>query len=62
MEERYINPHTDFGFKQTEISKFKPRELKSYEDSMNVYHDIVNYSYSKGIKKWRLSNSLVTPC
>ena len=29
-------------FDQAEISKFNPQELKSYEDSMNAYRDIVN--------------------
>lgn len=55
MEERYLNPHTDFGFKrlfgsefnkelfeQAEISKFNPQELMQYEDSVNAYRDIVN--------------------
>lgn len=46
MTERYINPHTDFGFtrlfEQAEISKFNQQELKSYEDSVNAYRDIVN--------------------
>ena len=55
MEERYLNPHTDFGFKrlfgsefnnelleQAEICKFNPQELMQYEDSVNAYRDIVN--------------------
>ena len=55
MEDRYLNPHTDFGFKrlfglefnkelfeQAEISKFNPQELMQYEDSVNAYRDIVN--------------------
>lgn len=46
MEERYINPHTDFGFKrlfeQAEIAKFNDKELKAYEESVNAYRDIVN--------------------
>lgn len=55
MEEIYLNPHTDFGFKrlfgsefnkelleQAEISKFNPQELMQYEDSVNAYRDIVN--------------------
>lgn len=29
-------------FEQAEISKFNPQELKSYEDSVNAYRDIVN--------------------
>lgn len=44
--ERYLNPHTDFVFtrlfEQAEIAKFNPQELKSYEDSVNAYRDIVN--------------------
>lgn len=39
MEERYITPHTDFGFK---LAKFSPTELKLNEDSMNAYRDIIN--------------------
>ena len=29
-------------FEQAEIAKFNPQELKSYEDSVNAYRDIVN--------------------
>ena len=42
MIDRYINPHTDFGFKRLFGSEFYERELKLYEDSMNAYRDIVN--------------------
>ena len=71
MTERYINPHTDFGFKllmdrpatlqervftrlfeQAEISKFNPQELKSYEDSVNAYRDIVNAIKTAEKKKY----------
>lgn len=78
--ERYINPHTDFGFKrlfdQAEISKFNSEDLKSYEDSVNAYRDIVNAiktAEKKNMrkvvqkernlqkKKWHLA-SVVTGC
>ena len=71
MTERYINPHTDFGFKrlmdrpatlqervftrlfeQAEISKFNLQELKSYEDSVNAYRDIVNAIKTAEKKKY----------
>ena len=42
MTEKYINPHTDFGFKRLFGSEFNKQELKSYEDSVNAYRDIVN--------------------
>ena len=42
MIDKYINPHTDFGFKRLFGSEFYERELKLYEDSMNAYRDIVN--------------------
>ena len=45
-------------FEQAEISKFNPQELKSYEDSVNAYRDIVNAiktaekkKYAEGIAK-----------
>lgn len=41
MVEKYINPHTDFGFKRLFDSEFN-KELKMYEDSVNAYRDIVN--------------------
>lgn len=40
MEERYLNPHTDF------------KELKIYEDSMNAYRDIVNAIKTAEKKKY----------
>ena len=42
MIDKYINPHTAFGFKRLFGSEFYERELKLYEDSMNAYRDIVN--------------------
>lgn len=42
MTEKYINPHTDFGFKRLFGSEFNEQELKLYEDSINAYRDIVN--------------------
>ena len=42
MIDKYINPHTDFGFKRLFGSEFYERDLKLYEDSMNAYRDIVN--------------------
>ena len=42
MIDKYINPHTDFGFKRLFGSEFYECELKLYEDSMNAYRDIVN--------------------
>lgn len=42
MTEKYINPHTDFGLKRLFGTEFNKQELKSYEDSVNAYRDIVN--------------------
>lgn len=42
MTDKYINPHTDFGFKRLFGSEFNEQELKLYEDSINAYRDIVN--------------------
>ncbi|MDY3062494.1 MAG: PD-(D/E)XK nuclease family transposase, partial [Bacteroidaceae bacterium] len=39
-------------FEQAEISKFNAVELKSYEDSMNAYRDIVNAIKSAEKKKY----------
>ena len=42
MTDKYINPHTDFGFKRLFGSEFNEQKLKLYEDSINAYRDIVN--------------------
>ena len=42
MTDKYINPHTDFGFKRLFGSEFNEQELELYEDSINAYRDIVN--------------------
>ena len=39
-------------FEQAEISKFNPQELKSYEDSVNAYRDIVNAIKTAEKKKY----------
>ena len=54
MEERYSNPHTDFGFKRLFGSEFnkEPQELKAYEESMNAYRDIVNAIKTEGKIKY----------
>lgn len=50
-KEKYINPYTDFGFKekiftklfeQAEIARFSPEERRGYEDSVKAYRDINN--------------------
>ena len=64
MEERYLNPHTDFGFKrlfgsefnkelleQAEISKFNPQELMQYEDSVNAINTAKKDSFAEGVAK-----------
>ena len=38
IEERYISI-----FKEAEIAKFTPVELKEYEDSLKAYRDIKNH-------------------
>lgn len=48
MEERYLNPHTDFGFKRL----LEPEDLKTYEDSVNAYRDIVNAIKTAEKKKY----------
>ena len=39
-------------FEQAEISKFNPQELKSYEDSVNEYRDIINAIKTAEKKKY----------
>ncbi len=39
-------------FEQAEISKFNPQELKSYEDSVNAYRDIINAIKTAEKKKY----------
>ena len=39
-------------FEQAEIAKFNPQELKSYEDSVNAYRDIVNAIKTAEKKKY----------
>ena len=44
--DRYISLLTDFGFarlfEEAEISRFTPKELREYEDSLKAYRDIKN--------------------
>ena len=46
VEERYISLLTDFGFdrlfKEAEIAKFTPQEMREYETSKMAYRDIKN--------------------
>ena len=46
LQERYINPYTDFGFtklfEQAEIARFTPKERQDYEESIKVYRDLTN--------------------
>ena len=58
INEKYINPYTDFGFKKlfgTELNKdllltstysrsqaFTPEERQDYEESVKVYRDLKN--------------------
>ncbi|MEM9919517.1 MAG: PD-(D/E)XK nuclease family transposase [Bacteroidota bacterium] len=46
LNEKYINPLTDFGFKKlfesAEIAKFTSEEREAYEESLKYYRDIKN--------------------
>ena len=52
MIDKYINPHTDFGFKRLFGSEFNEQDQKLYEDSMNAYRDIVNAIRTAEKKKY----------
>lgn len=52
MIDKYINPHTDFGFKRLFSSEFSEQDQKLYEDSMNAYRDIVNAIRTAEKKKY----------
>ena len=59
MKDRYINPLTDFGFKEAaEIAKFSPKEREAYEESLKYYRDIKNVvdtsreeGFNEGVEK-----------
>ncbi len=46
LQDKYINPFTDFGFKKlfeaAEIAKFTPDEKNKYEESLKYYRDLKN--------------------
>lgn len=46
LQDKYINPFTDFGFKKlfdaAEIAKFTPDEKIKYEESLKYYRDLKN--------------------
>ncbi len=46
LQDKYINPFTDFGFKKlfeaAEIAKFTPDEKTKYEESLKYYRDLKN--------------------
>ncbi|MBL7796680.1 MAG: hypothetical protein JNJ90_09275 [Saprospiraceae bacterium] len=46
LQDKYINPFTDFGFKKlfeaAEIAKFAPDDKVKYEESLKYYRDLKN--------------------
>lgn len=46
LENRYVNPYTDFGFKKlfeaAEIAKFTKAEYDEYEENLKIYRDWKN--------------------
>jgi predicted transposase/invertase (TIGR01784 family) len=46
LQDKYINPFTDFGFKKlfeaAEIARFSPAEKNKYEESLKYYRDLKN--------------------
>ncbi len=51
LQEKYINPFTDFGFKK--LFGTEPNEKEQYEESLKSYRDLKNVidtSYSDGKK------------
>jgi predicted transposase/invertase (TIGR01784 family) len=59
IEEKYINPFTDFlqAFEIAEIAKFDRKQLEEYEQSLKYYRDIKNVvdtSFEEGRKEERI--------
>ena len=65
IQDKYINPYTDFGFKllfgtamnkelfeAAEIAKFNPKELGEYWESLKNFRDWYSVM-STQLKKWR---------
>ena len=55
MNDKYINPFNDFGFKKlfnvAEIASFKTEERNDYEESLKIYRDLKNVTdtaYTEG--------------
>ncbi len=46
LQDKYINPFTDFGLKKlfeaAEIAKFTPEDKVKYEESLKYYRDLKN--------------------
>jgi predicted transposase/invertase (TIGR01784 family) len=41
MKAKYVNPFTDFGFKEpSEIAKYSAEERYDYEQSLKMYRDL----------------------
>ena len=61
LQDKYINPFTDFGFKKlfeaAEIAKFTPDEKNKYEESLKYYRDlknVVDTSFDEGKAEGKL--------
>ncbi|MFN0016508.1 MAG: hypothetical protein ACKVU2_18355, partial [Saprospiraceae bacterium] len=61
LQEKYVNPFTDFGFKKlfeaAELAKLTPAEMFGYEQSLKYYRDmknVIDTSYGEGLAEGRV--------
>ena len=65
LQDKYINPFTDFGFKKlfetAEIAKFTPDERTKYEESLKYYRDLKNVvvtSFDEGREEGKIEGKI----
>ncbi|MEQ1746782.1 MAG: hypothetical protein ABMA02_15220 [Saprospiraceae bacterium] len=65
LQEKYVNPFTDFGFKKlfeaAELAKLTPAEMFGYEQSLKYYRDmknVIDTSYGEGLAEGRAEGKL----
>ena len=62
MKARYVNPFTDFGFKEkAEIANYSTEERDEYEQSLKAYRDlkgVIDNAFDEGIEKGKIEGKI----
>ncbi|MEZ5038522.1 MAG: hypothetical protein R2828_01460 [Saprospiraceae bacterium] len=61
LEDKFVNPLTDFGFKKLFGANFSLEDRQAYEDSLKYYRDlknVVDTSREKGIEEGKIEGRI----